>query len=195
MSKRLLPLAFLLLAGCATSTPQHFYQLPMPQAQASSTGNGPALLLGPLQLADYLQRESLVQRRSDQRLDLSPDRRWAGSLQDDIGNLLLATLANQLHSGNLALYPDRIGFRADAQLILHIARLDSGPQQAAVLEARWRLLDAAGQQQAGDLLRLEQSHDGSLDGQVAAQGQLVERLGERLAAAVKSLPVHNSTRN
>ena len=125
----------------------------------------------------------------DSRLvSVSASGRWAGSLQDDIGNLLLATLATHLHSSDLALYPDRIGFSAQAQIILNISRLDSGPQQAAVLEARWRLLDARGQQRAGDLLQLREEHDGSLEGQVAAQGRLVERLGQRLAEAVQKLP-------
>ena len=57
-----------------------------------------------------------------------------------------------------------------------------------MLEARWRLLDARGQQRAGDLLQLREEHDGSLEGQVAAQGRLVERLGQRLAEAVQKLP-------
>ena len=188
MNRLLLPLIARLLCGCASGTEQHFYQLAAPTAPLPATADGPAVLLGPLQLADYLQRENLLQRHSDQRLEISPDQRWAGSLQDDIGNLLLSTLASRLHSGNLALYPDRIGFAADAQLILHITRLDSGPQQPAVLQARWRLLDGTGEQRDGDLLQLEQPHDGSLEGQVAAQGQLVVRLGERLAQAIKTLP-------
>ena len=33
MSRYLLPLALLLLGGCAASTPQAFYQLPAPAAQ------------------------------------------------------------------------------------------------------------------------------------------------------------------
>lgn len=188
MSRYLLPLVLLLLGGCAASTPLAFYQLPAPAAQLPANAAGPAVLLGPLQLADYLQRESLMQRQSDQRLSVSPSGRWAGSLQDDIGNLLLATLATHLHSSDLALYPDRVGFSAQAQIILNISRLDSGPQQPAVLEARWRLLDARGQQRAGDLLQLREEHDGSLESQVAAQGRLIERLGQRLAEAVQQLP-------
>lgn len=188
MTRYLLPLAFVLLGGCATSAPQAFYQLPTPEARLPARTTGPAVLLGPLQLADYLQRENLMQRYSNQRLIASTSARWAGSLEDDIGNLLLATLATRLHSSDLALYPDRIGFSAQAQIILNISRLDSGPQQAAVLEARWRLLDARGQQHAGDLLQLREEHDGSLEGQVAAQGRLVERLGQRLAEAVQTLP-------
>jgi uncharacterized protein len=187
MIRYLLPLA-LLLGGCAAGTPQAFYQLPAPATSASPHGEGPAVLLGPLQLADYLQRENLMQRQSDQRLTISANGHWAGSLQDDIGRLLLATLADRLHSGKLALYPDRIGFPAQAQIVLHIARLDSGPQQPAVLEARWRLLDADGRQRAGELWQTSETHDGSLDAQVAAQGRLVERLGQRLAEAVRALP-------
>lgn len=188
MSQRLLPFAFLLLAACSSAPPQQFYQLQGNTTPPTPSGDGPAVLLGPLQLADYLQRENLLQRHSAQRLDVSAEGRWAGSLQDDIGQLLLATLAGDLHSSRLALYPDRIGFPAQAQVILHISRLDSGPRQPAVLEARWRLLDGRGEQRASDLLRLQQAHDGSLEGQVAAQSQLVERLGQQLAAAIRALP-------
>lgn len=188
MSKHLLPFALLLLGACSSAPPQQFYQLANGTPPSVQGTDGPAVLLGPLQLADYLQRESLMQRHSAQRLDVSTTGRWAGSLQDDIGQLLLATLASDLHSSRLALYPDRIGFPAQAQIILHISRLDSGPQQAAVLEARWRLLDGQGEQRASDLLHLQQAHDGSLDGQVAAQGQLVAQLGQQLARAVRTLP-------
>lgn len=188
MSQRLLPFAFLLLAACSSAPPQQFYQLANGTPPSVHDADGPAVLLGPLQLADYLQRENLMQRHSAQRLDVSSEGRWAGSLQDDIGQLLLATLAGDLHSSRLALYPDRIGFPAQAQVILHISRLDSGPQQPAVLEARWRLLDARGEQRASDLLHLQQAHDGSLEAQVAAQSQLVERLGRQLAAAIRALP-------
>lgn len=190
MIRHLLPLT-LLLAGCAAGTAQEFYQLPAPAAPASPRGEGPAVLLGPLQLADYLQRENLMQRQNDQRLSIGANAHWAGSLQDDIGRLLLSTLASRLHSGNLALYPDRIGFPAQAQIILHISRLDSGPQQPAVLEARWRLLDARGRQHAADLTQLSETHDGSLDSQVAAQSRLIQQLGQRLAQAVQALP-HDS---
>lgn len=193
MSKRLLHvaflhLAFLLLGACSSAPPQQFYQLQGSATPPTPSADGPAVLLGPLQLADYLQRESLMQRHSAQRLDVSAEGRWAGSLQDDIGQLLLATLAGELHSSRLALYPDRIGFPVQAQVILHISRLDAGPQQPAVLEARWRLLDGQGAQRASDLLHLEQSHDGSLEAQVAAQSQLVERLGQQLANAIRALP-------
>ncbi|MOA55860.1 hypothetical protein D3C78_1797340 [compost metagenome] len=57
-----------------------------------------------------------------------------------------------------------------------------------MLEARWRLLDGQGEQRASDLLHLQQAHDGSLEAQVAAQSQLVERLGQQLAAAIRALP-------
>lgn len=189
MSKRLLPFVLLLLGACSSAPPQQFYQLQGSATPPTPGADGPAVLLGPLQLADYLQRESLMQRHSAQRLDISSTGRWAGSLQDDIGQLLLATLAGDLHSSSLALYPDRIGFPAQAQIILHISRLDSGPEQPAVLEARWRLLDSQGEQRDSDLLRLQQNHDGSLDGQVAAQSQLLTQLGQRLAQAVRKLPL------
>ena len=65
---------------------------------------GPAVLLGPLKLADYLQRENLLQRESDGSLQLSQEARWAGSLEDDVGQLLVRQLAGRLDSSRVALY-------------------------------------------------------------------------------------------
>jgi len=186
----LLLLAALTLQGCAALQPaSQFYQLEQGNAELPQNDKGPALLLGPLKLADYLQREQLVQRGPDDSLSLSQKTRWAGSLQDDIGQLLLRQLAGQLDTSRVALYPDRVGFASQVQVVLSISRLDSGVQQPAVLEAQWRLLDAAGVQRSSRVVRLQAEHGGPVAEQVRAQSQLLQQLAGELAGAIKAMPV------
>lgn len=176
------------LTGCALQPSAQFYQLDAGQPALPTRDQGPAVLLGPLKLADYLQRENLLQRESDGRLQLSQEARWAGSLEDDVGQLLVRQLAGRLDSSRIALYPDRVGFHGQWQVVLSILRLDSGSTQPAQLEAQWRLLDAAGNQRDSHLLSLQGSHDGSLSSQVRAQSQLLQQLAAELADRLGNLP-------
>lgn len=188
----LLLFAALTLHGCALQPSAQLYQLEQGSPALPESDKGPTLLLGPLKLADYLQREQLVQREGDDRLSLSQHTRWAGSLQDDVGQLLLRQLAGQLDTSRIALYPDRIGFGTQVQVVLSISRLDSGERQPAVLEAQWRLLDTDGVRRASRVVRLQAAHGGSVADQVHAQSLLLQQLAGELALAIKALPVAES---
>lgn len=174
------------LGGCASRSDSEFYQLQGSASQSATQHSQQAVLLGPVRLADYLQRESLVQRQSDGRLEMSHKARWAGSLEDETGQLLLRELSMQLDNSHVALYPDRVGLRPQQQLVLTLSRLDSGPEQPAVLEAQWRVLDAEGATCDSGLQQLSQSHQGDLTSQVQAQSQLLVQLAQQLAERLNS---------
>ncbi|MDT9646821.1 hypothetical protein F6S12_32670, partial [Pseudomonas sp. JV245A] len=64
-----LPLVFLLagvlgLAGCSVHQPVSLYQLDS-GSPAQPASAGMSVLLGPVLIADYLQRETLLQRQDD----------------------------------------------------------------------------------------------------------------------------------
>ena len=186
-------LALGLLTGCVhqSSVPSlHRLDSGSPELppQSQETGKGRALLLGPLQVADYLQREVIVQREGDGSYSLSNQGRWAGSLQADVARVLLQRLAAGLQSSRVSLYPDREGLEQPAQLLLDITRFDAGREQPAVLEARWRLLDHDGRLNGSHLLRLQQEHDGSLAGQIAAQSLLLQQMADSLLPLIQALP-------
>lgn len=186
-----LPLLLLLtgvlgLAGCARYQPVPLYQLDGGDAAAvSADKEGVAVLLGPVSIADYLQREALLQRQADGSLTAASEARWAGSLAADIDRQLLRQLASRLNSQRLALAPAAPGFTPQVQVLLSITRLDSGPQRPAVLEAQWRLLGKDGQLLDGRLVRLEEAHQGTIADQVRAQSLLMQQLVEQLALAVQ----------
>ncbi len=170
--------------GCSIAPPAQFYQLQQSAVDTESRNNNATVLLGPLKIADYLQRESMLQRQLDESLTLSDSARWAGSLQDDIGQLLLRQISTQLGSSRISLYPDRVGMQAQAQVVLSISRLDSGVEQPAVLEAQWRLLDAKGELRNSRVVRFEEAHDGTVADQVRAQSDVLAQLSQQLVRAL-----------
>ena len=175
------------LAGCTAHHPVPLYQLDNAGIGVPTQAQGLAVLLGPVSIADYLQREALLQRQLDGSLLAADDARWAGSLAADIDQLLLRQLAWRLDSQRTVLAPATGEFKPDVQVLLNIIRLDSGPAQPAVLEAQWRLLDRAGQLRDSRLLRLEEAHSGTAADQVQAQSRLLRQLVVDLAAAIEPL--------
>ncbi|MBB3102488.1 PqiC family protein [Azomonas macrocytogenes] len=176
------------LTGCVFFPQEQLYQLqPTTATELPRSGTGVEVLLGPFKLADYLQRETLVQRQGDGTLVVNDKARWAGDLQKDMAQLILRQLASDLDSSRLVLYPDDTGFKPELQITLEISRLDSGPEQPAVLEAQWRLLDSRGEMQNGRILHLRQNHDGSLSDQVHAQGLLLQQLSDQIASSTRPL--------
>ena len=175
------------LAGCSVHQPVSLYQLdsgsPAPPAQST----GMAVLLGPVTVADYLQRETLLQRQADGSLQASTDGRWAGSLSSDIDQLLLRQVAGHLDSQRVVLSPATAGFTPDVQVLLSITRLDSGESQPAILDAQWRLIDRRGQVRDNRIVHLQEEHTGSTASQVQAQGVLLQHLAQQLSVALKPL--------
>lgn len=188
LSSVLLLTGLLGLAGCTAHKPIPLYQLDNGNAAIPTQPQGLAVLLGPVSVADYLQRETLLQRQTDGSLLAADDARWAGSLAADIDQLLLRQLAWRLDSQRTVLAPTTAAdFKPDVQVLLNIIRLDSGPSHPAVLEAQWRLLDKSGQLRDSQLLRLEEAHSGTTADQVQAQSRLLRQLAQRLAEAIEPL--------
>lgn len=184
-----LPLSLLLatvLSACVSNAPVPLYQLDAGPAQAPVNEEGIAVLLGPVSIADYLQREALLQRQEDGSLTTATGGRWAGSLAADIDQQLLRQLAAQLDTQRLVLAPAAPGFVPQVQIKLAISRLDSGPSRPAVLEAQWSLLSKDGKLLNGRLIRLEEPHQGGLADQVQAQSRVMQKLVTQLASAVRS---------
>lgn len=184
------PLVLLLactgLVGCVAQQPLPLYRLDNGVVEIPEQQGEAAVLLGPVSLADYLQRDALLQRLPDGSIAADPQQaRWAGSLKEDVDQLLLRQLATQLKTQKVEAAPAGEGFAPDVQIELAITRLDSGPQHPAVLEAQWRLIDAQGKRQGSRLVRLQEEHQGSVSDQVQAQSRLLQRLSTLLAQAVE----------
>jgi uncharacterized protein len=175
----------LVLGGCVSYQPVSLYQLDGGEWQVPANKQGLALLLGPVTVADYLQRETLLQRQLDGSLTPADNARWAGNLANEVEQQLLRQLSARLNSQQVQLAPASTGFAPALRLALSITRLDSGPQRPAMLEAQWRLTSGEGQLLDGRLIRLEEVHQGVVADQVRAQSMLLQQLVKMLAEAIQ----------
>lgn len=191
----LLMASLLAMTGCSIQTkqPAQLFQLDTGITHEPSRNEGIAVLLGPIGVAQYLLRPELLQRLPDGSLQPLSSARWAGQLQGDVDQLILRQLAARLDSNRLILAQDAKGFSPDLQLQVTIDRLDSGPEQPAILEAQWRLLDAKGSLLENRLVRLEENHQGNPPDQVRAQSELLQRLAGQMATAIAPLEARRAS--
>jgi uncharacterized lipoprotein YmbA len=171
------------LGGCASLYPAHYYQLDSGTASVPKTKAGSAVQIRSLTIANYLQRRTLLQRHSDGSLS-EGKARWAGSLTDDMQHVLLRQMAWRLNSNRVVIGSAPEGYRPEVMIELDISRLDSGPQQPAVLDARWHLLDGNEKLRGSRMVHLEEKHNGTEADQVRAQSLLLQQLAKQLSGAV-----------
>lgn len=178
-----------LMAACATqSPPANFYVLtPLSQPRDKRV---PDLLIGvgPVNLADYLDRNQLVSRSGDVSLKLDEFNRWAGSLEKNTTQVLAEDVSRLLGMDGVLAYPWSSGVDLDYQVILDINRLDVGADNTVILDAQWQLFD----QRRRKLLEVHRSHyevpspDASHAAVVRAQSQALAQLAQSLAQAIAS---------
>lgn len=187
-----LPLVAALVAGgCASTPPSDFYLLtPMSATEAASAPSLPLVIgVGPLRLAEYLDRPQIVSREAPNRLQLNEVHRWGGSLQDNLLLVLAQNLSLLLGAEQVLVYPWDDPLRPDYQVRLELRRFDGGPDSVVELDARWSLAAANREGAvAGGRSRVREPVVGTdYTDLVAAESRALERLSREIAAEIQHL--------
>lgn len=176
------------LTGCAVHPPAQLYQLDVGAAAVPKKDGGAAVLLGPVQLADYLKRDVMVQRQADGILSLSTEARWAGNLETNVSQQLLRQMSSELGSSRLALFPEtRFHPPGPGDADHQSPRLR--PQAAGSDRGALAPVDQKGDLKDSRVFHEEEQHQGSIGDQIRAQSDLLKRLAAQLAKDVKPIAV------
>ncbi len=177
-------LTILMLAGCSQSS-RKFYMLtptgPMP------SGGGLALGIGPVNIAEYIDRVNLVVQEAPNQLGVAEDHRWAGDLADAIERVMAANLGRELHTGNVRTYPWQRDDEVRYQITMDIRQLHSGSDGYAVIEAGWRVY-ALPERRLVASRTFNDTEPLAADGyqaMVAAESRLLGRFAGSIAGSVK----------
>jgi uncharacterized lipoprotein YmbA len=133
----------LFLAGCFGSTgPARFYALsPMEQAptgQGVKTGTSDiAVGIGPIKIADYLDRSDIVTRDTGHTVKLAEFEQWAGSFEDNFTHALAENIGFLLGSEQIYAHPWPQAVPVKYQVALEVIRFDGQLGGEAWLVARW----------------------------------------------------------
>jgi uncharacterized lipoprotein YmbA len=184
-----------ILTGCAGTSPtSRFYILDSSgdrkDASASTLDGDLAVGVGPISIPGYLDRPQIVIRDDTNQLTLSEFDRWAGSLRENIVNVITDDLSWLLQSDRVVSYPWSGGLSLDYQVEVEVTRFEASRAGDARLQARW-LIRAL---KEGKVIKIdvtnlsESTGDGSYGSVVAAQSRLLQALSREIADALLALP-------
>lgn len=176
--------ALLLLASC-TAGSRSFYVLTADGPAV--TGGGPGIGVGPVTLAEYIDRANLVIAENPNQLAVAEDHRWAGDLSASIARVTATNLGRRMNTGNVRTYPWQGDDGIRYQITLDIRQLHAGNDGYAVIEAGWRayvLPDRTIKASRTFVDREPLTADG-YPALVAAQSRLLSRLAADIAAGLR----------
>ena len=184
--------AVIACVGCfGQSQPSRFYTLSaMEQAATGSLPDSPArdaaIGIGPIKIADYLNRSKIVTRTGDNRIDLSEYDQWAGSFEDNLIHVLAENIGAMVPTEQIYLYPWRTSLPTDFQVVVDIVRCDGRLEGDVLLVARWRIL--AGQEKEVLTVRRSSISEAvrypGYEALVAAQSRALSTLSREIVEAI-----------
>lgn len=176
---------FFVTVGCAfggPTPPSRFYLL-APLESAGDARGGVSLGVGPIRLAEYLDRPQIVTRRGAFALDLAEFDRWGEPLRESISRVLAANLAALLGTERVERHPWRDARGIDAQVELDVRHFDGPVQGPIELVAHWRVRQAGGSTQR--ISRIREALEGSgYEAIAAAMSRGLSALSREIAEAV-----------
>jgi uncharacterized lipoprotein YmbA len=147
---RLAPAALLALVwACSTSPSARFYTLSdgSPGENPEITAAATVLLVGPVELADYLDRPQMVVRTGPHELRAQEFHRWAGSFRQEASRILIGALGEALAPFAVrvqAWTPGRAEGPLRGRVALDLGRVDGPLGGEVVVEMDWTLMDGSG---------------------------------------------------
>lgn len=184
MNRLLILLVAALVAGCAQPS-KTFYVLtasgPVP------SGGGMGIGVGPITLAEYIDRPNLVIQQAPNQLAVAEDHRWAGDLSASIARVTAANLGRALKTGNVRTYPWLRDDEIRYQVTLDIRQLHSESDGHAVIEAGWRAYSLPDRhlKASKTFTDREPLDSDGYNSSVAAQSRLLGRLAENIASSLR----------
>ena len=177
-------LTALFLVGCASPGTSYYV---LTASGPVPSGGGVGIGVGPITLAEYLDRTNLVIQEAANQLAVAEDHRWAGDLSASIARVTAANLGRLLGTGNVRTYPWQGDGEIRYQVTLDIRQLHSEADGHAIIEAGWRaysLPDRRLKASKTFTAREALTTDG-YNSSVAAQSILLQRLAENIAANLR----------
>jgi len=126
----------LLLAACG-SGPKSYYVLTADGPTPSASGMG--IGVGPVMVAEYIDRPNLVLQEQPNQLAIATDHRWAGALDASIARVTATNIGRRKGTGNVRVYPWPRDEGLCYQVTLDVRQFHGEADGHAVLEAGWRV--------------------------------------------------------
>ncbi len=188
----------ILLGGCGSSSVTRFYILrSLNDAMNKNERQGPekercaSIGIGPVRVADYLDRLQIVTRVTPNEVRVAEFDQWAEPLKQNIPRVLAENLSALLCTKVVVLFPWNASVPIDYQVEVEVNRLDGSLGGNSTLEAQWMAFDVRGSkrmQATKKLIFAEPVEGQDYQTLVSAHSRNLELLSRDIAAAIKTFP-------
>ena len=143
-------IGMVVFTGCRSKTPPvRFYTLSTIAQTAEKTPVAEvdqpiAIGVGPMEIPKTIDRPQIVVRINPNKLEVDEFHRWAGSLYEDILEVLTQNLSILLKSNHISAHPWEDFFNPDYRIVMDIHRFDGSPGDHIVLNVTWTITDGRG---------------------------------------------------
>ena len=176
--------AIALLAGCGGQLPTYYVLSPEgPLPSGGGTGIG----VGPVLLAEYVDRQNIAVQSGPNRIELAESHLWAGDLDNSVARVVATNVGRRLGTGNVRTYPWQRDSEIDWQVAIDIREFIAGDDGFAHIEASWRLYSLPGSKLVSSKTFIAKDAIQSTDYEavVAAQSRLLGKLSEDIASGIR----------
>jgi uncharacterized lipoprotein YmbA len=187
----------LCLGACFSSPSSRFYMLNAiqqspPSGMAAAEQNSLSICVGPVLLAEYLDRKQICTREDGHEVKYAEYHRWAEPLDAGLSRVLVENLSLLLGTSRIDVFPWKSPAPADYQVRIMLLRFNGEPGGQAVLKARWSL-EAAGQKEpVADRITsiIEPVESGNYEDLVKAQNKALDKMSHEIAGAIQQALGH-----
>jgi uncharacterized lipoprotein YmbA len=127
------------LSGCLSANP-NYYRLGMVSGPAVA-GGPPAVEVRSISIPGYLDRDGIVKRAGDFKLDIHSNDIWAEPLADMLQATMVQDLSQRLTGATVIGSGGSIGANSDMLIETNVLRFDPDPDGMMVLTAQFALRD------------------------------------------------------
>lgn len=178
----------LVLGGCASSPPEHFYSLsnglgvaPTPASRA-----GYFIEMQAVTVPKQVARNQLLVTTGEGRMDLLEQERWSSPPASEIGQALSLAVSGEL--GTIDVFRTPVPEKAPVYRIsTNVQRFESAPGQYALIDAVWSVRQVGSEQVLTCRSVAQETVGAGYDALVAGHRRAVARIGADIAKAVRSL--------
>lgn len=174
--------------GCATEATRFYLLSPVPGGAVGTASSG-IVVMGPVSMADYLDRPQLVSRQGPNTVDVAAYDQWAGPLDDMLPRVLSENLAARLPRDRVIEFSQLRGQGFQQRVTVDVSRFDVDEGGQATLVASWRVF-APGDTSAllaRDAMLHATAAGAGQDARVAALSETLGLLADDIAQGLASL--------
>jgi uncharacterized lipoprotein YmbA len=186
------------VAGCLGSSKQATFYILEPRPQqllAESPGNAIGLVVGPLRLPAFLDRQQLVTRVRGSEIRIHEFDRWGGTFRSEILRALVGNIGALLETERIVPYPISPPWNAGYRLVLNVERLDGELGRELALDVLWSVVPYAGGESLvyhRTVLRRELTSS-SVQALVEAYDELLSQMSAEIARALIEVEAASET--